>query len=88
MADSNASSKKILAGIMGILFGAFGVHKFVLGYTAEGVIMLVVSVVGFILCGVPTAVMAIIGLIEGIMYLTKSDDEFNATYVAGKKKWF
>ena len=88
MAESNASSKKILAGIMGILFGAFGVHKFVLGYTAEGVIMLVVSVVGFILCGVPTAVMAIIGLIEGIMYLTKSDDEFNATYVAGKKKWF
>ncbi len=88
MADSNASSKKILAGIMGILFGAFGVHKFVLGYTAEGVIMLVVSVVGFILCGVPTAVMAVIGLIEGIMYLTKSDDEFNATYVAGKKKWF
>jgi TM2 domain-containing membrane protein YozV len=88
MADSNASSKKVLAGIMGILFGAFGVHKFVLGYTAEGVIMLVLSVVGFILCGIPTAVMAIIGLIEGIIYLTKSDDEFNATYVAGKKKWF
>ena len=31
MADSNANSKKILAGIMGIIFGAFGVHKFVLG---------------------------------------------------------
>jgi len=88
MADNNANSKKILAGIMGIIFGAFGVHKFVLGYTAEGVIMLVVSVVGFILCGIPTAVMAIIGLIEGIIYLTKSDDEFNATYVAAKKKWF
>jgi len=88
MADNNASSKKILAGIMGILFGAFGVHKFVLGYTAEGVIMLVVSIVGFILCGIPTIVMGVIGLIEGIIYLTKSDDEFNATYVAGKKKWF
>jgi len=88
MADNNANSKKILAGIMGIIFGAFGVHKFVLGYTAEGVIMLVVSVVGFILCRIPTAVMAIIGLIEGIIYLTKSDDEFNATYVAAKKKWF
>lgn len=88
MADNNASSKKILAGIMGILFGTFGVHKFVLGYTAEGVIMLVVSIVGFILCGIPTIVMGVIGLIEGILYLTKSDDEFNATYVAGKKKWF
>ena len=88
MADSNASSKKILAGIMGILFGAFGVHKFVLGYTAEGVIMLVVSVVGFILCGVPTAVMAIIGLIEGIIILRTDDDEFALTYINGKKKWF
>jgi len=88
MADNNANSKKILAGIMGILFGTFGVHKFVLGYTAEGVIMLVVSIVGFILCGIPTIVMGVIGLIEGILYLTKSDDEFNATYVAGKKKWF
>lgn len=88
MADNNANSKKILAGIMGILFGTFGVHKFVLGYTAEGVIMLVVSIVGFILCGIPTIVMGVIGLIEGILYLTKSDDEFNTTYVAGKKKWF
>jgi len=89
MADNNANSKKILAGIMGIIFGAFGVHKFVLGYTVEGVIMLVVSVVGgILLCGIPFAVMGIIGLIEGILYLTKSDDEFNATYVAGKKKWF
>jgi TM2 domain-containing membrane protein YozV len=88
MADSQASSKKTLAGIMGILFGALGIHKFVLGYTAEGVIMAVVSVVGFILCGIPTAVMAIIGLIEGIIYLTKSDDEFASTYITGKKKWF
>lgn len=88
MAENTANSKKILAGIMGILFGTFGVHKFVLGYTAEGVIMLVVSIVGFILCGIPTIVMGVIGLIEGILYLTKSDDEFNDTYVVGKKKWF
>lgn len=88
MAENTANSKKILAGIMGILFGTFGVHKFVLGYTAEGVIMLVASIVGFILCGIPTIVMGVIGLIEGILYLTKSDDEFNDTYVVGKKKWF
>lgn len=88
MADNEASSKKTLAGIMGILFGALGVHKFILGYTAEGVIMLVVSLVGFVLCGIPTIVMGVIGLIEGIMYLTKSDDEFAQTYIVGKKKWF
>lgn len=88
MAESEASSKKTLAGIMGILFGGLGVHKFILGYTAEGVIMLLVWIFGWILCGIPTAVMSVIGLIEGIIYLTKSDDEFASTYIAGKKKWF
>ena len=29
-----------------------------------------------------------IGLIEGILYLTKGDDEFVATYVNGRKPWF
>jgi hypothetical protein len=29
-----------------------------------------------------------IGLIEGILYLTKSDEEFYRTYVLGKKEWF
>jgi hypothetical protein len=37
---------------------------------------------------VATAVMSIIGLIEGIIYLTKSDAEFDATYVAAKREWF
>ena len=88
---SSVTSRRMLAGLSGatLLPGALGAHKFLLGNVPEGVIMFVVSVLGAILYrGVPTAVMAIIGLIEGIMYLTKSDDEFNATYVAGKKKWF
>ena len=33
-------------------------------------------------------VMGVIALIEGIMYLTKDDAEFQATYVAGDKAWF
>ena len=36
-------NKKVLAGVMGILFGGLGVHKFILGYTQEGIIQLVVS---------------------------------------------
>ena len=73
--------KKLVAGLLGILLGGFGVHKFYLGYTKEGVIQLVVTLVT---CGVGS----IIGLIEGILYLTKSDDEFVATYVVGQKGWF
>ena len=47
--------------------------------------MLLVSVLS---CGFAAGVMAIIGLIEGIIYLTKSDEEFVKTYVEGKKGWF
>lgn len=79
------ADKKIVAGILGILLGALGIHKFILGYTKEGVIMLVATVVT---CGIAGAVMGLIGLIEGILYLTKSDEEFVATYVTGKKGWF
>lgn len=85
------TDKKLIAGILAILLGAFGIHKFYLGYQTEGIIMLVVSIAGtVVLCGVPLAPFAIsvIGLIEGILYLTKSDDEFVATYVVGRKPWF
>ena len=79
------SNNKIVAGICGILLGALGVHKFVLGYTKEGIIMLLVTVAT---CGIGGCVTSIIGLIEGIIYLTKSDEEFVSTYVTGRKGWF
>ena len=47
--------------------------------------MLVVTV---ITCGFGGMVMGVIGLVEGIMYLTKSDEEFYTTYMAGEKGWF
>ena len=34
------------------------------------------------------AVLAVIGIIEGIIYLTKSDEEFVRTYVDSQKHWF
>ena len=77
--------KKIVAGILAILVGSLGIHKFILGYTTEGVIMLLVSVLS---CGILAIVMTIIGIIEGVMYLTKSDEEFVRTYIQSKKGWF
>jgi TM2 domain-containing membrane protein YozV len=79
------ASNKIAAGICGILLGALGVHKFILGYTGAGLIMLVVTV---LTCGLGACVMGLIGLIEGIIYLTKSDEEFVRIYVDGRKEWF
>lgn len=82
-------NKKILAGVLAIILGGFGVHKFVLGYTKEGIIILVITLIlGILTCGIAGWVMGILGLIEGIIYLTKSDEEFYATYQVGKKPWF
>ena len=78
-------SKKLIAGLCGILLGALGVHKFVLGYTKEGVIMLLITI---LTCGFGGMISGLIGLIEGIIYLTKSDQEFDQTYVQGQRPWF
>ncbi len=80
MASVPGAEKKVPAGVLGILLGWLGIHKFYLGYTKEGIIQIVLSLA----CGIG----GIIGLIEGIIYLTKSDEEFAKTYVTGKKGWF
>ena len=88
-APSDVSGKKIAAGICGILLGSLGIHKFILGYTKEGLIMLLVTLIGGPLTfGVAATVVWVIGLIEGIIYLTRNDAEFAATYIQGKKGWF
>lgn len=89
------ADKKIAAGICGIILGGLGIHKFVLGYNQEGVILLAVYLVSIILaivtCGIATPLViipSVIGIIEGIIYLTKSDEEFVQTYIINKKPWF
>ncbi|MFM8525083.1 MAG: TM2 domain-containing protein [Cyanobacteriota bacterium] len=85
LSDSDVSSRKLAAGLLGIFLGALGIHKFVLGYKTSGVIMLAVTV---LTCGFAGFVMGIIGLVEGILYLSKSDQEFRETYIDGKREWF
>ena len=70
---------RVTCGILAILLGGLGIHKFMLGNITGGIIMIVLSC-----CGVGS----IIGLIEGIIYLTKTDEEFYQTYVVEKKAWF
>lgn len=83
-APAKGADKKIPAGICGILLGALGIHKFILGYTTAGLIMLLVTI---LTCGWGAIATGVIGLIEGIIYLTKSDEEFVQTYIANKKAW-
>ena len=79
------AGSKIAAGICGILLGSLGVHKFILGYTGAGLIMLLVTL---LTCFIASPIMHLIGLIEGIIYLTKSDTDFVKTYVDGRREWF
>jgi TM2 domain-containing membrane protein YozV len=90
MADQiPGAEKKIAAGVLAILLGGLGLHKFYLGYNTAGIIMIVVSLcVGTFTCGVGYSLMGLVGLIEGIIYLTKSDADFVATYITGRKEWF
>ena len=81
MAQSEVAQKKLVSGLLGILLGGFGVHKFYLGNTKEGIIQIAVT---FLTCGAGS----VIGLIEGILYITKSDEDFEKTYLIEKKKWF
>ena len=82
-------SKRITAGILALFFGFLGVHKFILGYTAEGLILLLFSVViGIITCGLSIIVTDMIGIIEGIIILTKTPEEFKRTYLDKKTGWF
>jgi len=76
---------RIAAAASAILLGSLGVHKFVLGYTTQGIILLAVTL---LTCGLGSFVTGIIGIIEGIVYLTKSDEEFNEIYVKNKRDWF
>ena len=75
----DVGGKKIAAGLCGILVGFLGVHRFILGDVTGGIIRILLNLV---------CVAGIIGLIEGIIYLTKSDEEFYQTYMVEKKAWF
>ena len=98
-----ARKKKWTAGICGILAGGFAVHKFVLGYSSTALMQLILTVfifgsvmIGGMVMGVPAGTWFLYGslaagmpgLIEGVIYLTKSDEDFFKIYIRRHKNWF
>jgi TM2 domain-containing membrane protein YozV len=75
----DVESKRIVAGILALVIGGLGVHKFYLGYTGAGILQIVLSCFG---------IGGIVALVEGIIYLTKTDEEFIQTYQIREKQWF
>ena len=84
----SGKKSKVVAALFAWFLGIFGAHKFYLGYTTPAVIMLLCGTVGWLLFCIPPIIVAIIAFIEFIIYLTKSDEEFDRIYVQGKKEWF
>jgi TM2 domain-containing membrane protein YozV len=74
---SNVESKRMTAALLAFFLGGWGVHKFYLGYNTAGIIYLLT-------CGV----CGVLPLIDFIIYLIKSDEEFIETYQVGQKEWF
>ena len=66
---TGAPKSRIVAGILGILIGGLGVHKFYLGKVGLGILYVLFFW---------TAIPAIIGFIEGIIYLVQSDEQFGS----------
>ncbi len=71
----NPQKDRVTAAILGILLGSLGIHKFYLGDTQKGIIYLLLGCVG---------VGGVLGLVDGIIYLTKTDEDFQANYM----NWF
>ncbi len=82
-------NKKLILGLYAIIFGIFGVHKFLLGYKNAGIIMVCISLIGGVItCGVAPVIISIISLIEGIIYIVKSPEDFKKSYIDNQRAWF
>jgi len=78
---------KVVAALLAFFLGVLGIHKFYLGRTTAGVIMLLGGTLGWLLV-VPGAVVAVIAFVECIIYLVTPDEEFERRYVDQQRAWF
>ena len=85
---TRGDKNKLVAGLLALFVGTFGIHKFYLGYNRAGLIMLACTLLGWILLFVPTMIVGVIAFIEAVIYLTRTDEQFHETYEIRRKEWF
>jgi TM2 domain-containing membrane protein YozV len=83
-------NQRTTAGLVALLLGIFGlgwigIHKFMMGYKSTGILWIVISLVT---CFIGGAVLSVISIVEGIIYLTMTDEQWYQTYIMGRKEWF
>ena len=84
----SGDKNRIVAAVLAFFLGGIGIHKFYLGRTTAGVMMLLGGTVGWITFGIIPGLIWLIAFIEFIIYLVKTDGDFHRDYVAGNKSWF
>lgn len=78
---------RIAAAVLAFFLGFMGVHKFYMGKTGSGIVMLLCGTIGAVLF-FPFLIMCIISIVEFVIYLTMTDETFDRTYIKGDKSWF
>lgn len=88
----NNDPSRIIAAWLAILLGSVGFHKFYLGRTKAGLVVLGTLVMENVLTSkMPVfllSIWGIIGLIEGVLYLLKPEVEFHEVYIRNERAWF
>lgn len=89
---TTTGKNKTAAGLMALFLGFWGIHKFYLGFIGPALVFLLVNTIGLFITSclyfIPNLALLIIATAEGIIYLTRSDEEFEQLYIVQKKQWF
>lgn len=86
MNPKDRTTAGLIAVILGLFgFGWLGIHEFVMGNSRNGWTRIIISVGT---CFIGATVLTVVSIIEGIIYLTMSDETWYQTYIVGKKSWF
>jgi RNA polymerase subunit RPABC4/transcription elongation factor Spt4/TM2 domain-containing membrane protein YozV len=93
-AYSGVGTSRITAGILAILLGQFAIHKFMLGYASAGIVVLMISLISLplICCHglgfIPLIITFVIWVVEGVLYLCMSDQQFQKVHGNPQRPWF
>ena len=85
---------RLAAAVFALFTGVLGLHKFYLGYTVQGLILIVATFASMILMSVTQyaavikLVVVLIGITEGVLYLMQTDERFVETYMVKRRAWF
>jgi TM2 domain-containing membrane protein YozV len=86
VAPSSSDKNRLVAALLALFVGHWGIHKFYLGKTNAGIIMLLCGTIGWLLV-LPGLINLLIAFVEFVIYLVKTDQDFYRDYVVGDRSW-